>query len=263
MRYVINAMRMNLRSAAQYRKSFLMQCLSQLVMTAGDLWAVLLLLERFGHMGHWEAGEILFFFGVMHITFSFTEIINRGLCTFSSMMIRNGGFDTVLLRPRSPLKQVILSRADPRRVGSILVGLTAVAVASAALGTQWTLWKVLLVLWSMAGTVCLLMGLFLIEAIVCIFSVQSIEMVNVLTYGGRSACQYPIDLYPGPIRLLFTYVVPIALCLQVPVSLVLGRPMFEAPTAAVWLFPLTGAAFAALIALLWRIGVRHYRSTGS
>ena len=75
MRYVMDALRMNLRAAAQYRKSFLMQCFSQLVMTAGDLWAVLLLMERFGHMGHWEPGQILFFFGIMQITFSFTEII--------------------------------------------------------------------------------------------------------------------------------------------------------------------------------------------
>ena len=263
MRYVYDALRMNLRSAAQYGKSFLMQCLAQLVMTAGDLWAVLLLLERFGNMGHWEAGQILFFFGVMQITFAFTEIINRGLGRFSDVMIRNGGFDTVLLRPRSPLKQVILSQADPRRVGSMLVGIAAVVIASTNLSLRWTFGKILLLLWSMAGTICLLMGLFLIEAVVCFFSVQSIEVVNILTYGGRQACQYPIDLYPGPIRILFTCVVPIALCLHVPVSLVLGRPMFAVPDWLVWVFPCAGLAFFALIAFLWRFGVRHYRSTGS
>ncbi len=262
MRYVMNAVRMNLRSAAQYRASFWLHILSQAVMTAGDLWAVLILLERFGQMKHWSGPEVLMFFGAMQITFSFTEIVDRGLCTFSGM-IRQGGFDTVLLRPRSPLKQVILSQADPRRLGSILVGLAAAVLASVRLRLRWTLADAALLLWSMLGTSALLMGLFMLEAVVCFFSVQSIEIVNILTYGGRQACQYPVDLYPGPIRRLFTWVVPVALTLQFPLSSILGQPMLAADPVWLWIMPMSGFVFFALIAQLWRIGVRHYRSTGS
>lgn len=263
MRYMLNAMRMNLRRAAQYRVSFLMQTLSQLVMTAGDLWAVLLLLERFGQMGRWTGPEVLFFFGAMQLVFAFTEIINRGLGHFGGM-IRSGGFDTLLVRPRRLLTQVLLSEIDPRRVGTMAVGITALAVASGLLGLRWTAGSVLLLLWAMAGTVCLMMGLFLLEAVICFVSVQSIEIVNSLTYGGRQTCQYPVDLYPGFIRLLFTFVVPVALCLQYPISRILGRPMAEGCLdLLLWLFPLAGPAFFLLMVLFWCAGVRRYRSTGS
>ena len=59
MRYVMNAMRMNLRRAAQYRASFWMQTLAQIVMTFGDLWAMLLLAERFGGMARWSLHEVM------------------------------------------------------------------------------------------------------------------------------------------------------------------------------------------------------------
>ena len=83
MRFFLHSIRINRRCAAQYRASFLMHTAAQLVMTAGDLWAVLILLERFGGMRQWEGPEILVFFGAMQIVFAFTEIVNRGLGTFS------------------------------------------------------------------------------------------------------------------------------------------------------------------------------------
>ena len=262
MRYITHAVRMNLHRAMQYRASFLMQTFAQFVMTAGDLMAVLILMGRFGHAGHWSPSEILFFFGAMQITFSVTETINRGLAHFSAM-IQSGSFDTVLLRPRSSLLQVTLNELDPRRFGSIAVGVAALALSSSKLSVSWTPASVLLLLWAMLGTVALLMGLFLIEAIVCFFSVQSIEIVNILTYGGRAACEYPVDVFPSPVRLLFTYVAPIALCLHEPISFILGRPVLALPAAAVWVCPVAGFLFFFLMILLWCVGVRHYRSTGS
>ena len=263
MRYVMHAMRMNLRRAAQYRSSFLLQTLAQLVMTAGDLWAVLLLLERFGAVGHWSLHEVLFFFGVMQIAFAVTEMINRGFGHFSTL-IRMGTLDTMLTRPRSAMLQVILSEMDPRRVGTVAVGLTALIVSTNGLGLVWGAADVLLILWAVIGTIFLMMGLFMLEAVICFFAVQSTEFVNILTYGGRQACQYPIDVYPDWIRTLFMIAVPVALCLQFPVCHVLGKPLGGVtPGGWVWLAPLAGPAFFGLMTLLWAWGLRHYRSTGS
>ncbi len=113
------------------------------------------------------------------------------------------------------------------------------------------------------GTTLLLVGLFLIEATVSFFSVKSIEMVNVLTYGGRTTCQYPVDIYPTPLRLLFTFVAPFALCMHLPVSWVLDKPLWGASYGAALLAPLAGAVFFGVMVRVWYWGVRHYRSTGS
>ena len=124
--------------------------------------------------------------------------------------------------------------------------------------------KALLLALSSLGSFFLILGLFLIEATVCFFSVKSIEMVNVLTYGGRQTCQYPVDVYPRPLRLLFTWVAPFALCMHLPVSVILDKPLMAVPIWQVYAAPLAGFAFFAGMALVWRrAGVIHYRSTGS
>lgn len=262
MRYMLHSMRMLLKSATQYRASFVMQTIGQLVMTGGDLMAVLVLMNRFAHAGQWSGDEILMFFGVMQLSFALTECFGRGISSFSSL-VGSGDFDSLLLRPRGLLLQTVCTRLDPRRWITAAVGLAALGAASARLGLAWTVGRIALLLFSVVGSVLLLLGLFLIEATACFFSIRSIEAVNVLTYGGRQTCQYPVDLYPGPLKTLFTWVAPFALCMHLPVSYLLGKPLFPVSPALVAASPLTGFAFFGLMTQAWRLGVRHYRSTGS
>lgn len=262
MKYVFHAAGMLMKSALQYRASLAMQVFAQFIMTGGELLAVTVLLTRFHAIGHWGQAEILFFFGIMQATFAMTEGFGRGITAFAGF-VQRGEFDALLLRPRGLLTQVLVSQLDPRRLGSFLVGVIAMAVAASQLHIAFTPWKILLLAEVVIGSMMLMLGLFLIEATVAFFSVKSIEAVNVLTYGGRSACQYPVDIYPTPLRLLFTYVAPFGLCMHLPVSAVLGQPIMDAPAWAVWFAPLAGAAFFALMVKVWYVGVRYYRSTGS
>lgn len=88
-------------------------------------------------------------------------------------------------------------------------------------------------------------------------------MVNALTYGGRSACEYPIDIFPRPIQLLFTVLAPFSLTLHVPLSCILGKPLFGWPLFSAFLAPLSGPLFFLLMRFVFLRAVRHYRSTGS
>lgn len=262
MRYVFHSLKMLMKSAMQYRSSLLMQVIAQIVLTGGEMLAVTVLLTRFRVVGHWSAMEIMFFFGVMQSSFALTELFGRGVAAFSGFVGR-GQFDSLLLRPKPLLLQVLCSQLDPRRIGSISVGAAAMLIAAARLNICWTPGKALLMVEVVVCSMLLTLGLFMIEATMSFFSVKSIEMVNVLTYGGRSTCQYPVDIFPKPLELLFTYAAPFALCMHWPVSWVLGRPMLEISAGWYCVTPLAGVLFFALMTCVWYWGVRHYRSTGT
>ena len=262
MKYMLHAVRMLFKSALQYRSSLLMQVIAQFVMTAGEMLAVVVLLSRFEAVGHWGPGEIMFFFGVMQATFALTELLGRGITAFP-WFVQRGEFDALILRPRPLLVQVMVSQLDPRRLGGVIVGVIAMLVAGSRLNIAWTAAKALLLTEVVVCCMMLLLGLFMIEATVSFFSVKSIEMVNVLTYGGRTACQYPVDVYPGVLRFLFTYLAPFAMCMHWPVSWILGEPMVNLPTWACFLTPLAGVAFFAVMVRIWYMGVKRYRSTGT
>ena len=262
-RLYLHSMRMLIRSQLQYPLSFFMQTLAQLVMEGGEMMAVILLVDRFERLNRWEGGDLYFFFGLMAVTFYLTECFGRGITGNFPYLVRTGQLDTFLLRPRGVMTQAMCSAADPRRITCIAVGAAALAIGSRMSRIQWSAAKVLLMAEAVACGSILILGLFTIEAIFSIYSVKSIELVNALTYGGRSACEYPIDTYPRPLRVLFTVLAPFALTLHVPGSVILGKPLFDWPGWAVWLSPLSGIVFFALIWICFQKAMRHYRSTGS
>ena len=262
-RLYIRSMGMLIKSQLQYRASFIMQTLAQLVMEGGEMLAVILIMNRFEKLNQWMPGDLYFFFGMMSVTFYLTEIFGRGMTGNFPSMVRTGQLDTLLLRPRGILTQVMCGGADPRRITCVAVGVTAMVIGSRMSCVQWTVLKVLAMAESIAMGMLLILGLFMIEAIFCIHSVKSVELVNALTYGGRSACEYPIDIFPRPLRVLFTVVAPFALTLHVPAAWILDKPMYGWPTWTVFVCPLAGAVTLGIMVMLFHKAIRYYRSTGS
>lgn len=262
-RLYCRSMGLQIRSQLQYPASFLMQTLAQLVMEGGEFMALMLVIDRFDRLNQWMPGDLFFFYGLMSVTFYLTECFGRGITGAFPYMIRTGQLDTLLVRPRGVLIQVFCSAADPRRIACIAVGVASIVLGSIQARIAWSLPKALLLLESIAFGFLLILGLFLIEASLVIWSVKSVELTNTLTYGGRSACDYPIDIYPRPLRILFTVVAPFALVLHVPAAWILGKPLYGWPAWAAFLCPLAGAVSFGLFYALFRRALRHYRSTGS
>ena len=262
-RLYLHAMRMQIKSQLQYPASFLMQTIAQLVMEGGEMLAVILLVDRFERMNRWEAGDLYFFFGLMAVTFYLTECFARGVTGNFPWLIRTGQLDTFLTRPRGVLTQVLCSAADPRRFVCIAVGVVSLGIGSRLSRVSWDAEKALLLAEAILGGSFLLQGLFLIEAIFVIYSVKSVELVNALTYGGRSACQYPIDIYPKPLKILFSVVAPFALTMHVPAAFILGKPLYGWPVWTAFVTPLSGVLVFAVMVMLFNRGIKFYRSTGS
>ena len=262
-RLYIRSMGLLMKSQLQYPASFIMQTLAQLVMEGGEMMAVILIMNRFERLNQWMPGDLYFFFGVMSVTFYLTEIFGRGVTGNFPGMVRTGQLDTLLLRPQGILTQVLCSGVDPRRITCIAVGVTSMIIGGSMSGIRWTALKVLALAESILMGELLLLGLFMIEAIFCIHSVKSIELVNALTYGGRSACEYPIDIYPRPLRVLFTVIAPFALTLHVPVAWILDKPLYGWPEWTTFVCPLAGIVTFTVMAALFRKAIRFYRSTGN
>jgi ABC-2 type transport system permease protein len=71
-------------------------------------------------------------------------------------------------------------------------------------------------------------------------------------------------VYARWFRRLLTFVVPLACVAYYPGLAILGRAdPLGAPNWLGWISPVAGFAFLALSFAAWRVGVRHYASTGS
>jgi len=151
------------------------------------------------------------------------------------------------------------------RVGKLAQGLIVLVWASGALHLEWTAARIALAAWAVAGGACLFVGLWVLQATLAFWTTESLEIMNAFTYGGCETGQYPMDIYRPWFRRFFTFVVPLACVSYLPVLAVLGR--VESATGCPewfgWAAPLIGVAFLPVCLQAWRLGVRHYRSTGS
>ncbi len=253
----------SIRAQMQYRASFIMLTLGHFFSTGIEFLGVWALFARFGNLRGWSLAEAALFYGIINVAFALSEAAARGFDTFDRL-IRSGDFDRLLLRPRAIALQMAGRELQLLRFGRLSQGLAVLIWAAATLHLRWTLGRVAIALGAVLGGACVFSGLFVLQATLCFWTIESIEIVNTTTYGGVETAQFPLTIYRDWFRRFFTYIVPLACVSYFPITAILGRAdPLGTSLAFRALSPLAGPLFLALSLQAWKLGVRHYHSTGS
>jgi ABC-2 type transport system permease protein len=178
--------------------------------------------------------------------------------------VRSGLFDALLVRPLSSLAQLMAMDVATRRVGRVAFGVGVLILAVANGPVELTpLRLALLTVTPIAGAV-IFGAVFVATATVAFWWIESGEIANGLTYGGLNFTQYPITIYGALFRRLFAYAIGFAFVAYYPTLVLVDRPdPLGAPAFLGYAAPVIAVVAAVAAGLVWRTGVRHYRSTGS
>jgi len=253
---------LRLRGQMEYRTSFLMQIAGSFIINFSELVVVFTLFNRFDTLGGWSLHEVVFLHAVSQITFSIADTTSNGIQTVPAQ-IREGDFDRVLVRPISSYLQAIVSDVSLRHIGMLVQGVIILMYALFTIDITWTPLKLVVLLVAIASGVALFTALFTVEAIISFWTVNSIEAINAFTYGGSDLAQYPLHIFARSIRWIFLWVVPIGFVVFYPSLVILDKPdPLHLPFFAPYLAPLMATIFCVAIGFAWRLGIRHYRSTG-
>lgn len=251
--------RMVFRCQMQYRTSFLLTSLAQLLVPLTVFAGMLLLFQRFGHLGSWNVHEVMICFAVTHLAFALSECFARGFDSFSQI-VSHGDFDRILVRPRNTILQVLGARFEFSRIGRLAMALIVLSIAIGGLAIPWNPLRILALILMVGCGALIFAGIFMLSATFCFWTLQGLEVLNIFTDGGREMSQYPLDIYKKEITRFFTFVIPFGTVNYLPLSYLLDRPG-SSPWHA--LAPLLSLLFLLPCCLLWRRGVRHYQSSGS
>lgn len=238
----------SIRAAAEYRASFLIQVFGMIINNFG--WIVLwgIFFARFPEINGWQFSDTVVLFALATLANGLV-LFPKGLVKLSDT-ISEGGLDSYLSVPRSPLWYAIFSRIEISALGEFLT--TAIILV---LFTHLTVTQ--LVLFILTGFIA---GLSIFNFLVIVHSVSFWvgnfrEGADALYNGLLGFMLYPQTAFSGGLKLVMFTILPAFFIATVPVNVIQNYDY--AGLAVVTAF---GAGSTLAAWLVWRAGLRRYES---
>ena len=255
-------LRSRVRAQAGYRVSFATDLFATLFAGLAGLTEVYVIFHNTPRLGGLDFTAALLVFALANLTFAAADLL-VGHCDRLPTYIREGKLDVFYLRPLSLLGQLMTSEVSLRRLGRISVAVVVLVIALIRGGVQPTAATIGMLALAITFGTAIMAALFVAVAGLQFWLLDGREFANVFTYGGAYAAQQSSLVFPDPVRIFFTFVVPAAFTAYLPTLVILGLPGGDAasPSMAWWL-PVAAAWVWGVALLAWGRGVRHYQGAG-
>lgn len=251
------------RSALTYRANLVLMFLGSAALQGTQLAFIGVLLGAFGAIGGWSVADVAFLYGL--------RLTAHGVCTTSfgqhrssAGVVRDGEWDRFLLRPASPLAQLLTRYFNVGTIGDLVLGVAILAIAAGRVDVEWTPLSIgFLVLAAIGGGLVeagLQIGISGLDFVIG-HTTRAKDMIDrVLTDFGA----YPMSIFGTVGTWMLTFLLPLAFMAYLPATVLLGRTDdLVVPVALAWLSPLAGPLLLLVGALFFRSMSRHYTSPGN
>jgi ABC-2 type transport system permease protein len=251
-------LRASISAAMQYRVEFLVQGVFSLFWTAWSIVPLLVVFDRRATVAGWSFEEALVVVGWFTLMKGVLEgAVNPSLSAVVEQ-IRNGTLDFVLLKPADAQFLVSTARFAPWRAADVLAGLALFGVAFHRMGRLPGPGDVAVSLLLLASATLVLYALWIVVVSAAFFVVR-VDNLSFLFVSIYDAARWPVSIFRGALRFVFTFVIPLALMTTYPALALLGRLDLRHGAQALGIAGL----FALLSRAVWLRSIGHYTSASS
>jgi ABC-2 type transport system permease protein len=251
-------LRTSVATALQYRANFIIEAVLSFAWLAIALLPLIVLFEQRTSVAGWDQPSAL----IVMAYFMAVKAIMEGMVTPSLVSlvekIRSGAFDYVLLKPVDSQFMVSTAGYEPQKVID-LVG--AIILATYALSMRGV--------WPTAGQVgvgvllliCGVLAMYSLWIICAAASFWVVRLDNLiyLLMAIFDTARWPIHVFRGAWRFIFTFIIPVAIMTTFPAMALLGQLSARTTLLTV------GGSLAMLVVsrVIWRAAIRNYTSASS
>ncbi len=244
--------------AAQYRFDFLVEGALALFWLGITLVPLLVVYQRRSQVAGWSYPDALTVVGVFSIL---KAVLDGGITPSLNHVvdgIRKGTLDFILLKPADAQFLVSTARFEPWRVIDLIGGIGIVIYAFHRLHRVPSPAHVGLGALLFAVAVMLLYSLWILVVSLS-FRVVKVDNLSYLFMSIFDAGRWPIHVFKGALRVLFTVVFPLALMTTYPAQAMLGN----LTSGHALLAFAGGLLFTACARWIWKRSLRAYTSASS
>jgi ABC-2 type transport system permease protein len=250
--------RIGVMNELEYRLNFFVQLFQSILGLASAGAQLAIVFSYTDALAGWRPAELIGLLGVYFMVGGvIRSVIQPSMQRFMED-VRLGTLDFTLTKPADSQVLVSLKQIEVWKVADVVLGAALMAVAVSRMGEQ------VGVAQAVGFAIALLAGSAMVYSFwlflaTCTFWFVRLENIMVIFQSMYEAGRWPVGIYPGWLRGMLTFVVPVAFATTVPAEALAGR-----------LNPMTLAGAVALAAVLllfsrwfWTFGVRHYSGASS
>ena len=253
----------SLLARMQYRANFIVGLLGLIVWNVVNLGLIGVLVTQFTSLKNWTLWELVFLYCLWILGHSLYALFFSHTNQMEDYLIE-GTFDQFLLRPASPLIQVLGREFQYIEIADALFALTGISLAYAQLGLHWDPWRWGFFVTAVISGAVIVFALNLLIACAAFWTGRSRGASFVARQFYGLVQWYPIDIFGKAFRVIVTGLLPVAFMNYYPALILLNK--LDRASSGWWLSymtPVVALLLLGIVSVVWRLALKQYTSSGS
>jgi ABC-2 type transport system permease protein len=251
-------LKVNLQIALAYRADTLVNILINLMWLGWELLSLSIIFNNTDTLAGWRPGDLIALLGVFRLVNMLMAAIIWPATEKFNTSVRDGSLDYTLLQPANSLFLITFARIVVWRVWDLALAIILIVVGIQLSGGTLSFTSLVYFLVLVLSGGLIIYSLWVVLIALTFWFVKfdnNVTILQALMDSGR----YPVSVYPPWLRLIVTFVIPIAVATTVPLQGLRG----ELELLQVLGYLSIGALVFWLSTRIWKAGMRQYSGASS
>jgi ABC-2 type transport system permease protein len=250
--------KVNVQMSLAYRADMIANILLNIMWLGWELLSLSIIFSNTQTIAGWGFGELIALLGVFRLVHTLMIALLWPNTEKFNQSIRDGSMDYTLLQPVNSMFLVTFSRITVWRFWDLILSFVMIFFGIRLSGSTITLPQILtFLLLTVSGAVIIYSLWIVLIALTFWFTKfdNNVTILQALLDAGR----YPVTVYPVWLRVIVTFVIPIAVATTVPIQGLRG----DLTISRVLMFLAIGVASFLVASQVWKRGLKQYSGASS
>ena len=246
-------LKVNIQMSLAYRADTVVNILLNLMWLGWELLSLGIIFNNTETIGGWNFGELIALLGVFRLVHTLMIALIWPNTEKFNQSIRDGSMDYTLLQPINSMFLVTFSRITVWRAWDLILAAILIVVGVNMSGDTTTPASILtFILLTISGSIVIYSLWIVLIALTFWFTKfdNNVTILQALLDAGR----YPVTVYPVWLRILVTFVIPIAVATTIPLQGLRG----DLTPIRVLMFVGIGIVSFLIASQVWKRGLKQY-----
>jgi ABC-2 type transport system permease protein len=251
-------LKVNIQMSLAYRADTIVNILLNLMWLGWELLSLNIIFSNTTTLGGWGLGELIALLGVFRLVNTLMIALIWPNTEKFNQSIRDGSMDYTILQPINSLFLVTFSRITVWRIWDLILAIVLIVVGVNMTGDITTPLNILtFMLLATTGTLIIYSLWIVLIAMTFWFTKfdNNVTILQALMDSGR----YPATVYPAWLRIIVTFIIPIAVATTIPLQALRG----ELGPGQIFLFVVISIISFWVATNVWKLGLKRYSGASS